>query len=144
MRRFLITSPRFTGNIEVHYDASDIICAIFFRANLEPKGLQWLKARIPATGSMDIEQAFEGQPVTIEQKEFEVTWDDFKREYPYSRNMHLALAYWPKLNSSDQYQCFISLAEYRKYYERNREWYKYMLPEKYLKTKQWLNQWAKL
>lgn len=131
------------GSIEVHYDGNELLNTIFFRAQLTAETLTWFKARISVT--MDaLEANFEKTTVKIEEKEFEVSFDDFKREYPYSRNMHLVAPMWPKMRTGEQYQIFISCPAYRRYCDRNKAWYKPMLPEKYIKTKQYLNHWDKL
>ena len=115
MRRFLVTSQKFKGKVEALYDLKQILFRIdFAAAELTKEQISYLKGRIPVI--MDnMHPAFENTGLIITEADFEVTFQDFKREYPYKRNTHLAEAYWPRLTSSQQYQAFIAAIYYRAY-----------------------------
>ncbi|MBS1641567.1 MAG: hypothetical protein JSR11_03730 [Bacteroidetes bacterium] len=148
MRRFKLTSTgNFKGYAEALYDINGIIWRINFAncSDISKDALKWFKTAIPVCVE-NMEANFKNTPaVKVEEVDFEVTFDDFKREYPYKRNTHLAEAYWPKLTSSKQYSAFIAAITYRKYLAKpNNKWQTPMLPEKFLKEEQWRNDWKAL
>jgi hypothetical protein len=147
MRRFLFTSPRYKGFVEAIYDNTDLIWKINF-CNAIGINRDWRKAfcsRMPATVE-GIEHVFGGvEEVKYKEVDFEVTFEDFKREYPNLRNTHLAIAYWYRMTKAEQYLAYLAAIEYRQYCERlNLEKRYIMLPEKFLKKEQWLNNWKSL
>lgn len=145
MRRFLLTvKSRFKGAIEAHYDVNGQLMKIDFSRcqAIEPDAIRWFKNAI-AVRVENIEKPFEGTTVTLAEADFEVSFEDFKREYPYKRNTHLAAAYWPRLTSAQQYSAFLGAMEYRKYLERT-TWQKPMIPDKWLKQEQFKNDWKAL
>lgn len=143
MKRFTLTSPNIKGHIELIYNNNGILQRIDFAgATLDPKQTHNYKLRISVQAG-NLYEAFKETGVIVEEKEFEVTFQDFRREYPYKRNTHLAEAHWPKMTSGNQYKAFVAAIEYRKYCERN-EWYKPMIPDKWLKTEQYKNNWREL
>jgi len=142
MRLFHITSDKYTGTVEVVYDGNDVLLQMRFGAQLSEQQMHYLKSQMPLRGN-ELHDKFSAAPIKIEEKPFDITFEEFKREYPYNRNMHLAAPAFAKLSSSDQYLLFSSCIKYRKYCDRN-NWYKPMLPERYIKTMQWLNNWDKL
>jgi len=144
MRRYIITSPKFKGKVEALYDLKQILFRIdFAAAELNKEQVSYLKGRIPVM--MDnILAAFENTPLLVTEADFEVTFEDFKREYPYKRNTHLAEAYWPRLTSSQQYQAFTAAIDYRAYCEKNKSWYKPQIAETWLKKQEYRNEWKTL
>lgn len=147
MRRFLFTSPSYKGHVEAIYDTTDMIWRISFSA---ATGInrEWRKAftsRMPASVD-EVHNVFGGSnQVEYKEVDFEVLFEDFKREYPNLRNTHLAEAYWQSLSKSEQYLAWLAAIDYRLYCEAAKLDKRYiMLPEKFLKTKQWLNNWKVL
>jgi hypothetical protein len=146
MKRFTITNQTFKGHIEAIYDFSGHLCRVDFTkaSGLTPNMIKVYKDRISIL-SENAYLAFEGTPAIVTELDFEVTFQDFMREYPYKRNTHLAEAYWPKLTSAEQYQCYCAAMEYRKYCERNKSWYKTpKIAEAWLKNKEFKNDWKSL
>lgn len=143
MRRFILKTTKFTGHIEVLYNLEGQLRKIDFSAvNLSDEAVKWFKIRT-AVRVENIEAGFEGTGVIAEEAEFEVTFEDFMREYPYKRNTHLARAHWPKMTSSQQYQAFMAAIEYRKNCDKN-TWRNKMIADKWLKTEQYKNNWREL
>lgn len=145
MRRFVLTSPSHKGYVEAIYDTSDELWRInFCNATINRDWKKAYKNRITILVD-NLETAFAETGIKVEEKDFEVLFDDFKREYPYKRNTHLAEAYWHKLTSSKQYCAFVAAIEYAQYCNRrNLDKQFILLPEKFLKTEQWKNNWREL
>lgn len=145
MKRYLLKSQGIKGHVEVIYNMSGVLHRLdFANATASRDQIKNYKFAIPVMAENIYEQ-FKEKGVHVEEAEFEVTFQDFMREYGYKRNTHLAAKVFPLLTSGEQYKAFVEAIEYRKYCERNASWgYKPMLPEKWLKTKQFLNEWSKL
>ena len=144
MRRFLITSEKVTGEIEVWYNFDGMLCRIdMVSASVDYRQIQYLLQNI----SPDLEQ-FKGMlsasSLQIKEVQFELTLDDFKREYPYSRNYHLLDKRWPMLTKRDQVKAFFAAIDYRKYCERNKTWYNPKIADTWLSKKEYLNDWKKM
>lgn len=147
MRLYHFTSAQnFKGYVEAIYDRNNLLWKISFACatNLSKEGIDWFKKNIPVLQENLEERFAEIKNITVTEKEFEVTFDDFKREYPYSRNMHLALLDWNKETSSVQYEIFIGAIEYNKHCKKNDKWYKPMLPQRFIKDKEYKNNWQAL
>ena len=143
MRRFIIKHPSISGNIEAHYNGDGILRKIdFSKAALTADQVKWFKMHTTVMVDNLVEHLHQ-QKVLANEAEFEVTVEDFLREYPYSRNTHLVRDYWPKMTTVDQYKAFIAAGEYRKYLLRN-TWQKPKIAAKWLKDKEYLNEWSKL
>lgn len=148
MRRFVFTSPTtFKGFVEAVYDAAGNLWRMDFSKaiNIAPNWIKGFKERIPVQVD-NIEPAFAAiNYVKVQEKDFEVLFEDFKREYPYLRNTHLAEAYWPRLKPSEQFLAYLAAIDYRIYCDTRQLQKQYiLLPEKFLKTQQWLNNWKEL
>lgn len=143
MRRFIITHPSLSGKIEAHYNGDAILRKIDLSgATLTGDQVKWFKANITVMADNLIPH-MEAQKVLVTEADFEVTVEDFLREYPYARNTHLVREYWPKMTTVDQYRAFLGASEYRQYLLRN-TWQKAKIAAKWLKDKEYLNEWRKL
>ncbi|MDP1812360.1 MAG: hypothetical protein Q8K66_13240 [Sediminibacterium sp.] len=144
MRRFVITSSKFKGQVEALYNLKQLLFRVDFNAaELTKEGIAYIKHRIPVHEE-NIYDAFKETGITAIEADFEVSFDDFKREYPYKRNTHLAEAYWPRLTSSQQYQAFIAAIDYRAHCAKNKSWYKPMIAETWLKKEEYRNDWKNM
>lgn len=144
MKRFLITSPRFTGTAEIWYNFEGLLC--HFDLNecvMDYNQIRYLLENI----SPDYETAkglAAGTALKMVEMPFEITREDFEREYPYSRNYHLLVPYWPRMPKKEQVIAFFGAIQYRKYCERNASWYKPKIAYSWLTKKEYLNDWRKM
>lgn len=143
MRRFILKS-KIKGQIELLYDQRGLLRKIDFNGvELSADAIKWVKARTPPNVE-DVHVAFEGTGATIEEAEFEVTFDDFRKEYPNTRNAHLARdKVWPNMTAGNRYRAFIEATEYNKYCQRN-PWYTPMMADKWLRLEQFKNDWKNI
>lgn len=144
MRRFQLSSPNIDGYVLLTYKQDGMLGAIdFANANINRAITKSVKQFIPDHVS-DMSTAFNGTTATIIETDFEVSFEDFWREYPYKRNKHLAEAYWPKMPKGDQVAAWQAATAYRKYADRNEKWYNPKIADMWLKKKEFLNDWKKL
>lgn len=146
MRRYIITSDKFSGTVELLYkefDGDMLIARIdFMNSGCNSSQIEKIKERVPLSDSI-IARAFIGLPVDIVAAEVIVVLEDFKREYPYQRNMHLLPPIWEKMTTADRIIACSAAADYRKYLQRN-SWCNPKIAASWLKEKQYLNNWKKL
>jgi hypothetical protein len=144
MKRYLITSPKFTGTAEIWYNFEGLLCFIDLNeCVMTYTQIEYLLAQI----SPDYETArglAAGTALKMVEMPFEITLEEFKHEYPYSRNYHLLDAYWPKMPRREQVVAFFAAKQYRKYCERNAGWYKPKIAHAWLGKKEFLNDWRKM
>jgi hypothetical protein len=144
MRRFLVTSPKFAGKVELIYNDGVLVKIDFTAATLTLEGIKWIKNTTPVLYE-NLETNYGNTSLRVAEVDFDVTFEDFRKPYPRKQNMHLAEKYWGRLTSGEQYQAFISAFEYRKYCERQKLANNFIkLPEGYLRDKLWLNDWKNL
>lgn len=144
MKRFLVSSPAFTGDAELFYDDSGRLVRIdVMNTNMAASVVQLFKAKVPAN-LLELEEAFAGSKATIVAAEFEISLADFEREYPYKRNMHLLPAIWAKMDKTAQVTAYYAAIEYRKYCDRNKAWYNAKIAAAWLKNREYLNDWKKM
>jgi hypothetical protein len=85
-----------------------------------------------------------GGNIQIKEEDFDISLEDFEREYPYSRNYHLLKALWPKLPKKEKVLAYFAAIQYRKYCERNAHWYKPKIAETWIKKQEYKNDWRKM
>lgn len=143
MRRFIITSKRFEGTAELLYHFDGYLVRIdLTHSKMMPDQVAFLTRKVPIHVSEVI--LLKSYNLGIEEKPFEVTVHDFLHMYPYARNTHLVMEYWPRMSRQEQLQAYLSVVEYRKYCERNKAWYKPKIAAAWLKAKEYLNDWKTL
>jgi hypothetical protein len=140
MRRFTLKSNKYLGLVEAIYNDGILMNINFAHATVPIEGIKYIKNTTPVLVE-NVYTNFEGSSIVVFETDFEVTFDDFKKVYGYLRNTHLAEALWPKLTTGEQYQCYIQGIEYCKYCLREKAWYKPMQMDKWLRTKQYKNNW---
>jgi hypothetical protein len=143
MKRLNITSPGFTGTAEIWYNYDGLLCYI----NLNDCVMNFTQIKyLLANISVDYETATAlaaGTKLEMTESDFAITLEDFKREYPYSRNYHLLENRWAKLNKKEQLTAYFSAIQYRQYLART-TWQNPMIADTWLARKQYLNDWRKL
>jgi hypothetical protein len=153
MRQFLITAAAFNGQARLIYDDDGILITVdSSETDMPPDARKWLFKHVPIyelgnADSADISlNDFKGKlkQAQIIESDFEVSLDDFTRQYPYKRNSHLIPDIWKKMSTSDQVKAVFAAKEYRKYCDRNKQWYKSKIAATWLKDKEYLNDWKNL
>lgn len=145
MRRFFITSDKFAGSAELLYNEEGCLVFLDFRStNITIGGVdQLLTAIIPARFTNLEGRLKQFNTLTCVEADFSVTLDDFKHEYPYSRNMHLLPDIWEKMTKTAQVLAWKAAKDYRDYCKRN-SWYKPKIAAAWLKAQEYLNDWKNL
>ena len=143
MRKFIITSPAYTGEAEAAYDETGRLILINLQhTNMDAQLIVRFKAKVPALVD-ELEPAFAESKCTIIESEYVITFEMFYKDYPLKRNRYKVQKQWDKMNKTEQVKAFVSLAKYKKYLQRL-EWQTPMIADRYLRDREYETEWNKL
>lgn len=144
MKRYIITAPNFKGYVEIWYNFDGLLC--FVNLNycvLSIEQIRYLFMNLsPRLETVTAIQT--GTALRVKEEPFEITLDDFKREYPYSRNFHLLDSFWPSMSKKHQALAYFAAIQYRNYCKANESWYKPKIAYSWLYKREYLNDWRKM
>jgi hypothetical protein len=146
MRHFLMTSPAFEGHVNLIYDGDGAIQQVDFTDCTIPYQIRKiLLERIANFILLDqLPSVLNGSHATVVEKGYEVTFEQFWAAYPLHRNAFKARQFWSKMDEAEQVKAFMSLKVYKRYLDRNKEWLKPMLGDRYLRTREYETEWHKI
>jgi hypothetical protein len=140
MRRFLITSQKYTGEADVLYDTEGRLVKIdLMGTDMTPGMVQGLKAKIPVLVE-SLAEAFRDSAATIVETTYEVTFEMFWKAYDKKINKKRCEPIWAKLNTAERVRAYEGVKDYDKYLKKD-TWRPKADPEKYLKDRYWENEW---
>jgi hypothetical protein len=151
MRRFLISSKKYTGVVEVVYGEvagadtrheSGILYRIDFgQAQLTPGQVKGLKELIPALFSQ-FEAAISTTQLMVVEEAYEVSFDDYWRQVKKKVNRKRCELLWARMGKVAQVQAVMALPQYYKYLAKANR--KEADPETYLSKEYFLTEWQKI
>lgn len=144
MIRYLLSSPQFTGSAILAYAEGMLATIDVLGTDMRAEHRIWLFANTPVLEADLQRLAASFKEATIVQEHYEPSLEDFKREYPYQRNMHLLPEVWKRMDSLERVKAWLAAKEYRRYCDRNDKWYQAKIAAAWLKQKEYLNDWKKL
>ena len=140
MRRFIITSPLFTGQAEAIYNDNGMLCKIdLSNCEFNQAFTNSFKSKVPVHES-DIATAFDTSKVIIVEADFEIAYDMFWKAYNRKINNKRCIPLWNKLGKTEQVKAYYGIAAYDKYLSRE-TWRGKVDPENYLRNQMWENEW---
>lgn len=142
MKKILITSANFSGEIQVVYGEDLLLMTIDFSyADCSPEQISWTKLRVPAVLDAQFQDAFAGaKSINIVMEGYEVTFEMFWQAYGEKINKIRCEKRWEKLSKADRQKAFAGVAKYLKHLAKN-SWQNKANPDTYLMNKYWLNEW---
>lgn len=145
MKKIIITSDNFGGEVYAVYDLEGQLISIDFAAsNLTAAQKDWIKVHLPVAGGDHlayIKDCFGGaKSVRILMEGYEVTFDMFWQAYGEKVNRIRCEKRWDKLSKADRQKAFSGLAAYQRHLARN-NWQNKANPDTYLMNKYWENEW---
>lgn len=144
MRRFLINSPRFSGQAELMYNDRDTLCKIdCTQTDMDQMTVAHFKHAVPATIPDLLRGKGFGADTTIVEAGYEVTFEQFYADYPLKRNRYKAEEVFNKMNKVEQAKAFNSLHFYKAYCTRN-SWITPMMADTYLRKREYETEWNKI
>lgn len=143
MRKFLISSISFSGQVEIIFDFSGVLISIYLgNTNLTVGQIKYLLKNAPLTVA-DLPNAFAGSKAIIVESSFEVTFEMFWNKYDLKRNKKPAEKIWVKMATVDKVKAYHSIDGYNKYLKKN-EWCNRLYPDTFLRNEHYNDEWDKL
>lgn len=152
MNRYIITSPKFSGEIQVLYDLDNQLVFIdFMKCDLTEEQTEYFKKNVPAKiGEIDgvrfeneiayLQFRFGTSKLTIIQEGYKVSFEQFWNRYDHKVNRIRAEKEWNKLSEADQVNAFFRYQMYDRHLKLN-TWKTKAGPDRYLKDRFWESEW---
>lgn len=141
MRRFLISSQNFTGQVELVYDERDQLVTVDFVNAMLSQSQTEMFIRVIPSGVDKLGEALGRYPqLTIVEGSFVVTFDAFWTRYNKKINRIRSYNLWQKLSAVDQVKAYYGIGRYEKYLKKE-AWRSKADPETYLRNKYWENEY---
>lgn len=143
MRRFIITSTKFTGQAELLYNEKETLCMIdCTKTDMDEHTIGAFKKIVPVTVPLLLAgHAFSAETI-VRESDFIVSFKRFYDDYPLKRNRFRAEKIWEKLNGSQQVQAYYSLSHYKRYLTRTGIFA--MGADRYLADRHFETEWNKI
>lgn len=140
MRRFLITSPAFTGEAELLYNEFGVLVKIdCTRCHMMAAIMKAFKARI-ATDITELQASLADTKATIVEAEFVVTFDMFWQAYGHKINKKRCEPLWERMSKGKQVKALMGITAYHKFLKKE-GWRTKADPENYLKNEMYDNEY---
>jgi hypothetical protein len=142
MNKYLITSPRFTGEISVLYGVdSKLLFIDFTKCDLTEEQIQYFKANVPVVFNDKFIDAFgSNNRLSVVEEGYKVTFEQFWNLYEHKVHRPRAEKQWNKLSEADHVNAYFKYAIYKRHLALN-QWKSKAEPERYLKDRFWESEW---
>lgn len=148
MKKFVITSPKFNGEINILYGLPEgelpgkLQFIDFMKADLNEEQIIYFKKYVPAFYTDKLGEAFgEKSQLTLMESGYKVTFDMMWERYANKKNRLRAEKLWGKLSEADQVNAYFKYYLYDRYCKLNARWYNKALLETYLAQRYWESEW---
>ena len=139
MRRFVITSPKYTGQAEVVYNAIGVLDKIDVSAtNMNAPTVDAFK-RCVSPLVETLSERFTADTIIIE-ADFEVSFEMFWKKYNKKINKFRCIKIWDKMEKTMQVKAYFGIDAYHKYL-KHESWRSKADPETYLRNQYWDNEY---
>lgn len=139
MKRFLVTSPRFTGTAEIVYNSDGILCRIDCTdTDMDANTIYHFKAKVHP--EVEHVAANFSSNVTIVAAAITVTFEMFWTKYSHKVNRLRSLKLWEKLPEAEKIEAYFAIDGYRKHLKAL-EWKNIQDPDTYLRNKTYKNEY---
>jgi len=151
MNKYIITSPAFTGEINVLYGEENKLMFIdFLRCVVSEEQISYFKAKLPASLEPSNEETNEAfllkqfgvSKLHIVAEGYTVTFEQFWNRYGIKRNRSRAEKNWNKMSEASKVHAFVRIPLYERFLALN-EWRGKAEPDNYLSKRYWENDWSK-
>ncbi|NOS92475.1 MAG: hypothetical protein HOP30_11170 [Cyclobacteriaceae bacterium] len=147
MKRFIITSSTFTGEINILYGI-DMRLQFFdlMKCDLTEEQINYFKNKLPAVlpeATVEyLQTQFGKSKLDIIEQGYKVSFEQWFNRYNVKRNKARCLKLWVKLSEADQVNAFFKLGLYERHLMVN-NWKTKAEPDTYLRNRYWDNDWSK-
>jgi hypothetical protein len=142
MKRIIITSPSFTGEVRLLYaeDGRLIQFDCTGSDGLSVKQIAWLKAQAPAEFTPDLPAAFAGAKAAFHFAEEGATptFEEFYEAYGVKLDKKRAETGWNRLSKADRTAAYLGIARYNRHLAAH-PWKNKKEPKTYISHRSWEN-----
>lgn len=131
MKKLLLTSPKFEGEIIVIYGADMLLAYVDFRdAENSLKQIDYLIRKVPAqfTTTKDFIASMESTSLVVVEADYKVTFEMFFDEYGHKRNKARCIKPFERLSEANKVKAFVGIRRYNRHLQFN-PWKNKMDPE---------------
>lgn len=140
MRRFIITSPKLNGSIELLFGADNRLSTIDF-SSCTLTDQQYSHFLFSMLYNVDeVELIGAKLPATIIEGDFEVTFEMFWKKYNKKINKLRCIHLWAKADKTKQVKAYFGITAYDKFLKQE-SWRSKADPETYLRNEYWENEY---
>jgi hypothetical protein len=143
MKKLLLTSPKFDGEICVLYDTEGKLALVDLQgAECSEKQIDYLIRMIPAkyVSSKEMLASLESKTLRMIEADYEVGFEMFWTEYDQKNNKQRCIKLWDRLSEADKVKAFVGIKKYKRHLQLN-VWKNQADPDTYLRNRYWENQW---
>lgn len=138
MKRYLITHPRFNGEVEIIYQDGRLVHVSFVSCNMSMEDMNTFMKRIHADENKLVDGF--GKATSIVATDVEITFDMFWKAYQKKINRARCILLWDKMNTMQRAMAYTGIRAYNKYLAKEK-WRGKADPETYLRNKYWENEY---
>jgi hypothetical protein len=144
MKKLIISSPRFQGEVSVVYGEQDELLNLdFSAATMEDNQVSVMKNKTPVRyfGITQFIEVYNSKSMRVIEEGYVPNFEEeFWKPYNKKVNKQRVLKIWDNLTKAEQANAIAGLKRYKKHLSLN-TWRTKVDPERYLKDKMWLNEW---
>lgn len=141
MNKYIITSPKFSGEINVLYGLDNKLLFIdFMKCDLTEEQIEFFKSKLSVVYSDKFMEPFGNAKLTVMEQGYKVTFDQFWSRYNHKINRIRAEKAWNKLSEADHVNAFFKYPLYERHLALY-PWKTKANPETYLKDRYWESEW---
>ncbi|TAN18809.1 MAG: hypothetical protein EPN37_04415 [Chitinophagaceae bacterium] len=142
MKKFILTSSKFEGQVTFGYNEKDILIFLHNEAQMNNTQHNWLIHHLPAC-SEEIQKLNKILQGKLEELPEDLSLDRFWQLYNKKINRKRCEPLWKKMKEAEKMQCLRSIPHYEQYLNRI-NWREKADPENYLKKAMYQNDWRNL
>lgn len=141
MKKYIITSPRFTGEIHVLYGIDAKLLEISFtKCSLTEEQTEYFKNKLPVVFRENFLEAFGNSKLNVIEEGYTVSFEEWWERYNVKHNKQRCLALWNKLSEAAQAMAFFKLPAYERHLAIE-NWKSKADPDTYLRQRYWESEW---
>lgn len=141
MRKFSLTSDKFTGTIQFWYNEDNILITYSNDTDLDERGNKWMLVNLPEhLNDLDaLKLKIKGK---IQELPPDISFETFWKDYNHKVSKKRAMAVWVKMSDDDKLDAIFSCKPYLAYLQRVK-WRSQADPLTYLKNAMYETDWNK-
>lgn len=141
MRRFLITSPKFSGAAEIFYNRHGVLCLMDCKqTDMAAETITAFKKAIPATIQLLEQGQSFGPGTTVVERGYRVSFEEFWVRYNKKINKARCIPLYEALSDAETVLSYEAVGAYDTFLEKAKVRQK-LDPENWIKNKSWQNEY---